>query len=153
MATKNPKPDSTDRSRAKDGRWQKGVSGNPAGKPVQNPARRLLMENAERLAQKAIDLALDGDTAALTACLNRVAPPLKGQTAPIQLEGMPTTDNLLEQAQRIIKAATSGEIPTDVASQLIQAIANVTKIAEVVDLEQRIQALELERKENNEASS
>ena len=143
---KNPKPESTSKSRAKDGKWKKGESGNPSGRPIENPARRLLMENAEALTTKAIELALAGDTAALSACLARITPPLKGQAAPIHLE-MPASGNLLDQAQRILQAATDGTIAPDIASQLMQALSTMAKVREIDELEQRLAALEQELNE------
>ncbi|WP_052465021.1 DUF5681 domain-containing protein [Geoalkalibacter subterraneus] len=138
---KSPHPESTAKSRTKDGRWKKGASGNPSGRPVENPARRLLMANAEQLTQTAINLALAGDTTALNACLARIAPPLKGQAAPIQLE-MPASGNLLDQAQRILQAATDGTIAPDIAGQLMQALSTMAKVREIDELEQRLAELE-----------
>ncbi len=63
-------------------RWKPGQSGNPQGRPPGSKnaatrvtaAERLLNDQAEALAQKAIDLALAGDTVALGMCLERVIP-------------------------------------------------------------------------------
>ncbi|CAJ0691643.1 hypothetical protein KXR69_16090 [Ralstonia holmesii] len=54
--------------------FQKGQSGNPAGKPKgakdkRTALRELLQPHAEQLVQKAVKLALDGDTTALSAQL------------------------------------------------------------------------------------
>jgi hypothetical protein len=143
MTSKKVAPDST--TRTKRGRWKKGESGNPSGRPVQNPVRRLLMENAEELTQKAIGMALGGDTTALTACLNRIAPTLKPEGALIQLE-LPQGNDIVLQGSRIIKAATSGEITPDTAAQLLQALGTLARIEEVKELRDRLEALEMSLK-------
>jgi Family of unknown function (DUF5681) len=60
--------------------WQKGQSGNPAGRPhgSRNKAT-MLMQNllegeAEAIARKAIEMAKDGDMAAIRVCMDRLAP-------------------------------------------------------------------------------
>jgi Family of unknown function (DUF5681) len=63
------------------GRWEKGQSGNPRGKPrgARNRAtllaEALLDGEAEALTRKAIEKALEGDGMALRLCLERVLPP------------------------------------------------------------------------------
>ena len=59
----------------KQGRWTKGTSGNPDGRPMGSrnratlAAQTLLDGEGERLTRKAIELALEGDRAALRLCL------------------------------------------------------------------------------------
>ena len=62
------------------GRFLQGLSGNPAGRPRGSrnrttlAAQALLDGEAEALTRKAVDLALDGDIAALRLCLERIIP-------------------------------------------------------------------------------
>ena len=75
-------PERTGRKQA-DTRFKPGQSGNPDGRPkgARNATtlalEALLDGQANALTQKAIDLALTGDMAALRLCLDRILPPRK----------------------------------------------------------------------------
>ena len=62
--------------------FQKGQSGNPAGRPKgskdkRTELRELLTPHAPALIDKAIEMALDGDTAAMKMCLDRIIPAMR----------------------------------------------------------------------------
>lgn|SRR5574341_258442 len=58
--------------------WQKGQSGNPRGRRAELAvARQLLNSKAPELVQKAIDMALADDPAALRLCVERILPARK----------------------------------------------------------------------------
>jgi hypothetical protein len=71
--------------------FQKGESGNPAGRPrgARNRAtilwQTLAEEAGEALARKAIDLAKDGHVGALRICLDRLAPARKAEPVAFEL--------------------------------------------------------------------
>ncbi|MCE9680869.1 DUF5681 domain-containing protein [Halomonas alkalisoli] len=129
--------------RLRDGKWRPGVSGNPAGRPksATTELRRQLSEHGPALAAKAVELALAGDSTALRICLDRISPTLKAQPAPISvsLEG---AEGLAGVSRRLVDAAASGEIPADVASQLVGALGQVARITEIDELERRLAKLE-----------
>jgi hypothetical protein len=65
--------------REEDGRWKKGVSGNPKGRghsrgKATMAVEAMLGDELDRLTRKAVELALGGDTTALKICLDRIAP-------------------------------------------------------------------------------
>jgi len=70
--------------------FEKGKSGNASGRPPGSRNKTMLaMEvlldgQMEALTQKAVDLALEGDTTALRLCLERICPPRKESTYPAQ---------------------------------------------------------------------
>ena len=128
----------------KETKFQPGQSGNPAGRAKGKPLkvtglRKAIEARADDVLQAVINAAINGDMAACKMLLDRITPTLKPQALPINL---PVMETLPEQGDEIIKAAVSGQIPPDIGSQLITALANQAKIIETDDLMRRIEALE-----------
>ncbi len=134
------------------GRFQKGQSGNPAGKPIGArhkttlAVQTLLDGEAEALTRKAVELALAGDITALRLCLERIAPAYKATTMPVMLN-MPTPENLTDTARAFVVAAASGELAPDIAAQLVAAVASVARVEEIETVKQRVEAIERALKE------
>ena len=125
--------------------FPKGVSGNPAGKPKgardkRTALRRLLEPHSEALVQKAVEMALAGDTTALRLCMERIIPALRSQDMPVHLGRLKGT--LTEQAQRINQAMAQGKIAPAEAASVLSSLASQAKIQEFDELEKRIAALE-----------
>ena len=129
--------------RAPGGRFAKGVSGNPAGRPKQASTllREQLKEHGTKVAQKVVDAALDGDMTAAKMVLDRITPPLKPMAAPIQIELAPDA-GLAGTARAFIDAAASGELPSDHAAQLVQAVGSLARVTEIDELLKRVERLE-----------
>jgi len=127
--------------------FQPGQSGNPAGKPkgIRHKATQAMMTlldgEAEALTRKAVELALAGDTTALKMCLDRIAPAPKSSAQPITLE-MPPSENLTDAARAFISAAAQGELPPDVAAQMVSAIVAAARVEEMEEVKHRLEALE-----------
>jgi hypothetical protein len=124
--------------------FQKGQSGNPAGRPrglVDRPTkfRELLEPHAPQLVEKVVELALAGDTTALL-CLERVCPPIKARSEPVTLGKL--TGTLAERGQAIIAAMGRGAIAPTEASAALQALATQARIQEIDQLERRVAVLE-----------
>lgn len=135
-----------------DTKFKPGQSGNPAGKPKgalhkATQAMMVLLEGeTESLTRKAIDLALEGDTTALKICLDRIFPAPKPAAQRINLD-MPPPDNLANTARAFVAAAANGELPPDIAAQLVSAVASVAKVEEMESIKERLEALERAIKE------
>jgi Family of unknown function (DUF5681) len=126
-------------------KFEKGKSGNPAGRPKNtNTAifRNKFIKATPGIIDRLIAMALEGDTMAIKAVLDRVCPSLKPQAMAISL---PVKNTLAEQGSAIIKATMAGQIPPDIGSQLITALANQSKIVEIDDLTRRLEALETKK--------
>ncbi len=124
-------------------KFKKGVSGNPKGRPKnKTPAtllRKSIIDDMPEIILTLIKQAKDGDTAAAKILLDRCCPALKPQAMTINI---PVNGTLTEQGNEIIRATLSGLIPPDIGAQLITALAAQSKIIEVDELTQRIEALE-----------
>jgi hypothetical protein len=130
-------------ARLPDGRFPPGASGNPAGRPKTESAalRAELAEHGEDIAKVVLDAALAGDLHAAKLVLDRISPPLKAQAAPVLLN-LPSPENATGTAAAIIRAAADGEIPPDVATQLVGAVGTLARIIEIDELKDRLEALE-----------
>lgn len=139
-------------SSAKPWQFRPGQSGNPSGKPkgALNRAtlavQALLDGEAEAITRKAVELALEGDTTALRLCMERIAPAYKPSAKAVTLD-MPPPNNLTDTARAFVTAAANGEIPPDIAAQLVSAVAAVARVEEIETLKQRLETLERAIKE------
>jgi len=125
-------------------KFKAGESGNPAGKPVGSKDKRtalraLLNPHAPALVQKAVDMALEGDTTALRLCLDRCIAPLRSTTQNITLnfEG-----ELHERGEATLQAIYAGDIDPLTGSALIGALADQARLKEQTELEARLSHLE-----------
>ncbi|HEX2752344.1 MAG TPA: DUF5681 domain-containing protein [Alphaproteobacteria bacterium] len=134
-----------------DTRFKPGQSGNPAGKPKgtrhkATQAMMVLLEGeTEALTRKAIEKALEGDTAALRICLDRISPAPRSAAQCIDMD-LPS-GTLTEIARAFVTAAAAGKIPPDIAAQLVSAVASVAKVEEMENVKERLEALERAIKE------
>lgn len=136
------------------GKFNKGCSGNPAGRPKgitdkRVHLRELLEPSKEKLVNKAVSLALRGDTAALRLCLERLIPAYRPTNEHIKTP-MPDRDNLTVQAKEIFSRVLKGELSSDEGQRLIEILIARIKIQETTELEQRLNVLEEKAKMNGE---
>lgn len=104
--------------------------------------RQLLVPHRESLVKKAVELALAGDTVALRICMDRIAPPLRNEAAPVSIPGIALATSMSDKARAIVDAVGEGLISPDTAAILLGAMANAAKIIEADELAARIAALE-----------
>lgn len=124
-------------------KFEKGTSGNPAGRPKRIATHAVLREAIERAApeivQTLIEQATAGDTAAAKLLLDRTIPALRPSDATVTL---PPAVTLAERGQAILDAVSAGEIPPDVASVLLHGVQIQAKLVETTELIERIERLE-----------
>jgi hypothetical protein len=120
-------------------KFKPGESGNPRGRPPNKTAtallRKAIVDAMPEIIQGLIDAAKQGDVGAATVLLNRCIPAFKSEAQAINL---PVKETLPEQGNEIIKATMGGEIPPDIGSQLITALANQGKLVELQELSERL---------------
>lgn len=125
-------------------RFQKGQSGNPAGrKPGRTTGAKLRIELAKELPDILASLvksAKDGDVQAAKLLLDRVLPALRpiDQGQSMVIDG----DSLADQGRAVLRGVAAGDLPAQTGAQLIGAIAGLAKIIELDELAERITALE-----------
>jgi len=120
----------------------KGHTNNPSGRlpgtgVVARLRRELLGEGkVTQLVDKAFEMAMAGDAPAMCLLLDRVLPALRIRAVLVSVPLNPA-DTLTAKATALLQAAADGELPADIASELIRAVASVCAITEAEDLRQR----------------
>ena len=129
--------------RTPQGRFVKGQSGNPAGRPksASTALREQLSEHGVAVVDKVVEAAVAGDMTACKLVLDRISPALKATAAPVSIE-LPENAGLAGTASAFVEAASDGRLPPDVAATLVQAVSGLAKIEEIDELERRLAALE-----------
>lgn len=128
--------------------WKKGQSGNPAGKAQgtrhkATMAVLALMEGgAEEITKAVIESAKGGDLAAARLVLERLAPPMRERPISIALPETATAEGIDKASQAVLDAAATGDLLLGEAQVLANIIDGRRKALEMLELEQRIAALE-----------
>jgi len=133
-----------------DGRFPKGRSGNPSGRPpgARNratiAAEVLLEGEAEALTRKAIELALEGDTTALKLCLERIVPQRRSRAVAFDLPPIERVEDLAGAIGTILQDVAGGRLLLDEGATLVGMMESKRRAMETVELEKRLRALEAE---------
>jgi hypothetical protein len=128
--------------------WQKGQSGNPAGKPkgtrhhATRLAEQLLDSEAEGLTRKAVELALAGDTTALRMCLDRLVPPRRDRFVSFRLPPIKSSEDAVTALAAIATAVADGDVTPGEAAELSALVSTIVRTIEATELENRVRALE-----------
>lgn len=134
----------TQRGRA----FQKGRSGNPAGRPkgarhkTTLAMEALLAGEAEGIARKAVELAKEGDTVALRLCLDRLLPVRKDRPVPFALPPIESSADLTKATAALLEAVARGELTPSEAAELGKLVEVHVKAIETRDFAARLDALE-----------
>jgi hypothetical protein len=123
-------------------------SGNPAGKPKgSRNATTLALETlldgqATALTQKAIELALAGDMAALRLCVDRILPPRKDRPVTFDFPTITTAAEAAAALSAILGAVASGQVTPGEASEVAKLVDSYVRAVEATELAARIERLE-----------
>ena len=129
-------------------RYRKGVSGNPAGRPLgsRNKSTLLLeslLENeGEGLIRKTIELAQKGEMQALRLCLERIYPPRRERLIELPLSEFTEPHQVATVTASILTAVAQGKITPGEAESLSRTVKIHTQVLETQDFAHRIAQLE-----------
>ena len=134
--------------RTPEGHFVKGQSGNPAGRAAgcrtkaTRIAEALLDGDVEALTRKAVSLALDGDTAAMRLCFDRIIAPRRAR--PVQLDLPPITEaaDITRAMAAIMAAVAEGAITPAEGAELGMVVETYLRALEASDFDRRLKALE-----------
>jgi hypothetical protein len=123
--------------------FEKGNAGRPPG--ALNRAtvvvQALLDGEAEALTRKAVELALEGNAAALRLCLERICPPRKERPVSVELPTIEGAADLPRLTSAILGAVASGELEPGQAAALASLAADHGKVLEISELRGEIDSL------------
>ena len=133
-------PDKTGQQQG--GRFEKGRSGNPRGRPLGSrntatmAAEELLQGEAERLTRKCIELALSGDTVALKLCIDRIYPARRDRPVTFALPPITSARDAADIAAAVAEAVAAGQLTPSEAAEIgkvIEIYVKAYQTAELVD--------------------
>ena len=139
-------PDNTGEQQG--GRFGKGRSGNPRGRPLGSrnsatlAAEALLEGEAEKLTRKCIELAMDGDTVALRLCLERIYPARKDRPVTFPLPPITSPRDAADIAAAIAEAVAAGHLTPSEAAEFGKVIEIYVRAYQVAELDDRTARLE-----------
>jgi hypothetical protein len=130
--------------------FEKGQSGNPAGRPpgARNKAtimaELLLQGEAEAMTRLAIEQAKAGDMAALRMCLERLVPPCKHRTIEFELPRLASAADAVSAMAAITAGVAVGDLTAAEAADLSGLVDRFVGVLETAVLERRVARLERE---------
>ena len=137
-----------------DKRFKRGESGHPAGRPSSlvkaAQARDAMLRHLPEIVESVCQQAVAGDPAAARLVIERLIPALWPVDLPAPLP-LPAGAGLAEHGQAILSAAGAGQIAPGQAAVLLGALAALGRIVETEDLAKRIEALENDRANHDNA--
>ena len=133
------------------GKFHKGQSGNPAGKPrgAKNRsslvAERLFADEIQEICGSVIAQAKAGNMQAAKIILDRVLPPIKDKPIQIDLPNMTSSSDLLKAMECITFALGSGQISPLEGESIVRIVDVHIKALELNEIEKRLSCLEKQK--------
>lgn len=140
LARKNDSSTYTDET----GKFAQGNPGKPKGarNKTTRAVEELLDGQSEAITQKAVDLALAGDTTALRLCMERIAPPRKDTPVLFDLPPMESAHDAAVAAQAVLAAVAGGDLTPIEGAVVMGLVEQYRRTLELSEFERRLIALE-----------
>ena len=128
--------------------FQKGQSGNPAGRPRGSRNKTtVLMQNllegeAEEIARKAIEMAKGGDMAAIRVCMDRLASIRRKDPVAFELPPLGKAADTVAAVAAVISGVAAGDLATDEAAEITKIIDVYVRSLAATAFEERLEKLE-----------
>ena len=141
-------PSGPDDHRDTAGHFQKGKSGNPAGRPrgSRNKAtlmmEQLLEDHGQEILDKLIARALEGDTHAIGIYMDRTMPRCKERTITLDAGPIRNLQDVVNVAAAIVDALAQGEITPTEAEKAMNILRFPLDAVLALDLERRVAVIE-----------
>jgi hypothetical protein len=131
------------------GQFQKGVSGNPGGRPrVSGEVRELARSKAPRAFERLVELMESKDQRVAMAASNAVLDRAHGKPSPEErsasfaMRKVKSAGDVVEAISDLLTATANGEVSITEAKELTSIIEAQRKAIETTDLETRMKELE-----------
>lgn len=127
-----------------DGTFAPGNPGKPKGSRhrATRAVQHLLDGEAQAITQKAVAMALEGDSAALRLCLERIVPPRRDSPVTFSLPPMTTAQDAAKAAASVLASVADGELTPAEGAHVMALVETYRRTLETTELESRIAALE-----------
>lgn len=128
----------------RDTRFKSGNPGRPRGARNRSTLalEALLDGEAEEITRKAIELAKEGDIAAIRLCLDRITPVRRDRPVMFDLPIIEAAADLPKATNALLQAVASGELTPSEASDIGKAIDAHVRAIELTDVQARLAKLE-----------
>jgi uncharacterized protein DUF5681 len=131
----SPRPPGRARGRP----FEKGRSGNPAGRRIgslnkaTSAAAALLEGESEALTRKAVELALAGDPTAMRLCLERILAPCRERTVEFELPPIESAADIVTAMKAVTSALAGGAITPGEAATIAAVVDTFVSAIAVSD--------------------
>src|SRR6202040_3057603 len=134
--------------RARGRPYEKGRSGNPAGRRTGSrnkatlAAAAFLAGESEALTRRAVELALAGDPTAMRLCLERILPPCRERAVKFALPPIESAADIAAAMKAVTSALADGAITPGEAATIPAVVDTFVRAIETSDFDRRLQMME-----------